>query len=404
MQESIRIEQIRIEFKKAFGIAPSFIARAPGRVNLIGEHTDYNGGFVLPVAIDRSILIAVAPVIGVRRFELVSLEYNDSVTFEPANLEPVVGKVPLWANYVQGVMWALAQKGLLDLNEPPGARLLIQGDVPRGAGLSSSAALEVASALAFLHLAGSSFEQVQMARACQKAENEYIGVKSGIMDQFISAMGEPDSALLIDTRSLDYRTIPLGLEELGYKIVAVDSAVPRTLAGSAYNKRREECEEAAKILSKQLGLPNRSQLRDISLSDFNEQAETLPETLRMRVRHVITEDARTLEAIERMQAGFTNPANLRRFGELLNASHTSLSDDYEVSCAELDLLVDLAHAVPGVIGARMTGAGFGGCTVNIVAANSLPDFEEKVVQEYRQRTGLNAQSHICKAVRGGEIV
>ncbi|NWJ47452.1 MAG: galactokinase [Chloroflexi bacterium] len=404
MEESIRIEQVKIEFKKAFGVAPAFVARAPGRVNLIGEHTDYNGGFVLPVAIDRSVLIAIAPITDARHFELVSLEYNDSATFEPANLEPIVGKAPMWAKYVQGVMWALAQSGLLDLNGLPGAQLLIQGDVPRGAGLSSSAALEVAAALAFLHLGGSSFERVQMALACQKAENEYIGVKSGIMDQFISAMGEPDSALLIDTRSLEFRTIPLGLEELGYKIVAVDSAVPRTLAGSAYNKRRAECEEAARILSNQLGLPNRSQLRDISLSDFNNQAETLPETLRMRARHVITEDARTLEAIERMQAGFTNPANLRRFGELLNASHTSLSDDYEVSCAELDLLVDLAQAVPGVIGARMTGAGFGGCTVNIVATKCLPDFEEKVVQEYRQRTGLNAQSHICKAVRGGEIV
>ncbi len=404
MEENARVEQLKTKFKDYFGAEAEFIARAPGRVNLIGEHTDYNGGFVLPAAIDRSVLIAVKDLPGSRKVELVSLEFDNHTSFDLDNIKPTQEKALSWSNYVMAVVWALTQKGLIDLATLPGAQLVIQGDVPRGSGLSSSAAIEVASALTFLRLGGATTDGATLALTCQKAENEFIGVKSGIMDQFISALGQPDSALLIDTRSLEYKVVPLGLEELGYRVVAVDSAVPRSLGSTAYNQRRAECEESVKILAPKLGLKEGAQLRDITLEQFTAHSADLPDILRKRARHVINEDARTLEAVSLMQAGFSKNNNLARFGELLYASHASLRDDYEVSCKELDLLVELASGCVGVVGARMTGAGFGGCTVNIVQTQHLDDFEQKVVQEYRRRTGLEAKMHVCKAVAGGSYL
>jgi len=404
LEENARVEQLKIHFKEYFGVEAEFVARAPGRVNLIGEHTDYNGGFVLPAAIDRSVLIAAKSVLGSRMVELVSLEFGNRTSFDLDNIKATPEKALSWSNYVMAVVWALGQKDLIDLQKLSGVQLVIQGDVPRGSGLSSSAAIEVASALAFLRLAGTSSNGSTIALTCQKAENEFIGVKSGIMDQFISALGQPDSALLIDTRSLEYKVVPLGLEELGYRVVAVDSAVPRSLGNTAYNQRRAECEESVKLLAPKLGLPDGSQLRDITPEQLAAHSADLPDILRKRARHVISEDARTLEAVGLMQAGFSNADNLARFGKLLYASHTSLRDDYEVSCKELDLLVELASSCAGVVGARMTGGGFGGCTVNIVQAQHLADFERQVVQEYRQRTGLEAKMHVCKAVAGGSYL
>jgi galactokinase len=224
------------------------------------------------------------------------------------------------------------------------------------------------------------------------------------MDQFISALGETDSALLIDTRSLDYEVVPLGFEELGYKVVAVDSAAPRTLAGSAYNQRTVECAEAMRILAPALDLPPEAQLRDVSLEQLEAHKSKLPDPLYRRARHVVSENERTLEAVALMREGLGTGDNLRRFGELLYVSHASLRDDYEVSSRELDLLVELAGRAPGVIGARMTGAGFGGCTVNIVQSERLSEFERDVVQEYRRQTGRNAALHVCRAVRGGSYI
>jgi galactokinase len=229
-------------------------------------------------------------------------------------------------------------------------------------------------------------------------------VKSGIMDQFISALGQPDSALLIDTRSLEYRVVPLGLEELGYRVVAVDSAVPRSLITSAYNERRAECEEAMRILAPRLGLGDRAQLRDVTLEQLVANAGALPEKLYKRAHHVVSENERTLEAVALMDQGLGKGENMARFGELLGASHASLRDDYEVSSKELDLLVDLARAVPGVAGARMTGAGFGGCTVNIVHERSLEQFEEQVVNEYRRQTKREGRLYVCKVVAGGSYL
>ena len=402
--DATRAEELRTKFKSHFGREPKFIARAPGRINLIGEHTDYNGGFVLPAAIDRTIQIAARTVPDSTTVEMVSVDYDSKTRFDLRDISPEDDEALAWSNYVRAVAWALAQKGLVDLQDLPGAQMVIEGNVPRGSGLSSSAAIEVASALCFTRFAGVDVDRPALALACQKAENEFIGVKSGIMDQFISALGQPDSALLIDTRSLEHRPVLLGLDELGCKLVAVDSAAPRTLASTAYNQRRAECEQAVALLAPQLGLGDNTQLRDITSAQLEAKADVLPEILLKRARHVISENERTLEAVGLMDRGLGQGDNLRRFGELLYASHRSLRDYYDVSSEELDLLVDLAGKCEGVIGARMTGAGFGGCTVNIVRADHLQTFAEEVVDEYRRRSGLDAQLHVCRAVEGGSFV
>lgn len=404
MSDTERADDLRAAFKEAYGEDAEFIARAPGRINLIGEHTDYNGGFVLPVAIDRTVLVAVKAVPGSRGVDMLSVNYGNRTSFDLDKIEPSEDKELRWSNYVRAVAWALGDKGLIDLQNLPGAQLAIEGNVPLASGLSSSAAIEVASALALLRLAGRETDGATLALACQWAENKFIGVNSGIMDQFISALGEPDSALMIDTRSLEYQSIPLGLEELGFKIVAVDSAAPRTLASTAYNQRRQECEEAVSILAPQLGLGPDTQLRDITIDQLAANSMLLPDTLYRRAEHVITEDDRTLAAVALMRAGLGDDENLIHFGKLLYASHQSLRDDYEVSSPELDLLVELASAMPGVVGARMTGAGFGGCTVNIVSSRNLGEFEQGVVEEYRRRTGRNSEMYVCKAVEGGSYL
>jgi galactokinase len=399
-----RLEHLRQHFRATFDAEPDFIARAPGRINLIGEHTDYNGGFVLPVAIDRTVLIAVKSLPGTHRVDMSSLNYNNSTSFDLDNIQPTEEKDLHWSNYVRAVAWALSEKGLIDLSALSGAKLAIEGNVPLASGLSSSAAIEVASALAFIRLANRKADGPTLALACQWAENKFIGVNSGIMDQFISALGEPDSALMIDTRSLAFEIIPLRLEELGYKIVAVDSAAPRTLAGTAYNQRRKECEEAVRILAAHLGLGSNVQLRDITRAQLDANATLLSDSLYRRARHVITENDRTLSAVGLMRQGLEHSENLHRLGLLLYESHRSLQYDYEVSSPELDLLVDLAQSAPGVVGARMTGAGFGGCTVNIVSAQYLPEFEKIVVDEYKRRTGRNGSIYICRAVEGGSYL
>jgi galactokinase len=403
MDEQKLLDRVKEQFQATFGGAPDFIARAPGRINLIGEHTDYNGGFVLPAAIDRAVLLAVRAVGQSREIRLVSADYGNQTSFNLDNIAFKTEPELAWCNYVQGVAQALVQMGLLERKRISGAEIAIAGNVPRGSGLSSSAAIEVASGLAFAKLAGVELDRVQLAVACQKAENHFIGVKSGIMDQYISALGQADAALLIDTRSLEYQVVPLGLEELGYKVVAVESAVPRTLGSTAYNQRRAECEEAAQMLAGWLGLPENSQLRDVSLADFERVKAQLPEILRKRAGHVIAENDRVIKMVAIMHEGLGKGVNLARFGDLINASHDSLRDDYEVSCKELDLLVELARQCEGVVGARMVGAGFGGCTLNIVQANQLDDFERTVVAEYRRQTGLAAQWYVCQAVIGGNI-
>ena len=401
IDDRARAAQLRDRFRDTFGREAEFVSRAPGRVNLIGEHTDYNGGFVLPAAIDRTVLIAVCTMPETRNIEVASVDYGNRTMFSLDNIKASEEEEFRWTNYMRAVAWALGKEGHIDLSALPGAQMLVEGNVPLGSGLSSSAAIEVAAALSFTRMAGVTMERDKLALVCQKAENEFVGVNSGIMDQFISALGEPDSALLVDTRSLQYRAVPLGLEELGYRVVAVDSAVPRTLAATAYNQRRAECETAVRTLAPLLGLEPGAQLRDISWEQLEENRHALEETLYRRARHVVSEDRRTLDAVALMDAGLGDDHNLERFGKLLYASHASLRDDYEVSSPELDLLVELARESPGVAGARMTGAGFGGCTVNIVQESALADFTQHLVESYRSRAGRTATVYVCKAVEGG---
>lgn len=403
--EAARLLNLREAFEARYGRPPLFISRGPGRVNVIGEHTDYNGGFVFPAAINRSVLLAVAPNGTADEVRLFSQDYSRESRFSWSQLEPAP-KEEHWTDYVRGVAWACQERGLLDLSKLPGVNLLLASDVPQGAGLSSSAALEIATGLALFRLAGVGPGQVDrkaLALACQRAENGFVGANTGIMDQFISALGQPDSALLIDTRSLDYRAVPLGFARLGLKLVAVDSAVPHHHDASGYNQRRAESEEAARFLTAAYSRSEGSQLRDFTPDQLAAVAAQMPELPARRARHVITEDVRTLRAVELLEGGFQGPDDLAEFGQLLRGSHESLRDDFQVTVPQVDRLAELAWACPGVVGARMTGGGFGGCTVNIVSSEALAVFERQVVETYRRETGLNARMFVFDAVEGGSL-
>lgn len=404
--EQARVAALKEVFRAKFSTEPDFVSRAPGRVNLIGEHTDYNGGFVFPVAINRTVLMAVAATPTPGQVRLFSQEYEREVAFNLHQLEKAPEELR-WTNYLRGVAWALGERHLLDLSQLPGANIVIESNVPQGAGLSSSAALEVATALALFRLAGIAPDAVnkpQLALACQLAENSYVGAKTGIMDQFISALGQPDSALLIDTRSLEYRAVPLGFAGRGFKLVAVNSAVPHRHDSSGYNQRRADCEEAARWLAQAYQMAAGAQLRDFTFEQLAAVAAKMPDAPARRARHVITEDARTLEAVAILERSFAEPDDLTTFGRLLRQSHESLRDDFEVTVPPVDRLVELAWATPGVIGARMTGGGFGGCTVNVIEEAALETFRREVVEKYRQETSLDAKMYVFDAVEGGSVL
>ncbi|HBG09129.1 MAG TPA: galactokinase, partial [Firmicutes bacterium] len=377
------------EFKARFPRAGKVQAvRAPGRVNLLGEHTDYNQGFVFPMAIDAGIQIA-GELNGTGRVNLYSLNYAAKESFLLEEITP--SKSNTWVNYIKGVVWQFQKLGL----QPQGADLVIQGNVPQGAGLSSSAALEVAAALLLDALHGWGLGAVDLVKLAQKAENEFVGVACGIMDQFASMLGQKDHALFLDCRSLEYEAVPLPLEKQGYAVAVVNSGVRRGLAGSEYNTRRQQCEEAVQRLQNEL--PGVESLRDVSLVDLS-LVNQLPDPLARRARHVVMENARVQQGVTALKAG-----ELEEFGRLLTASHKSLRDDYEVSCAELDLLVELALEVPGVLGSRMTGAGFGGCTIALVPQTSLPAFEKTVSEEYQRRTGIQPEIFVFRPAPGARI-
>ena len=358
----------------------AWLVRAPGRVNLIGEHTDYNDGFVLPIAIDREICIVCRPN-GSREVRLHSLDFDEDAAFGLDSLRFDEDK--RWTNYVQGVASVLQNEGMSLI----GFDGVVAGDVPIGAGLSSSAAFEVATAMAFEALCGLEIERSRMARLCQRAENEFVGVNCGIMDQYVSLFAQAGHAVLIDCRSLEHEIIPVGQGEA--RIVVCDTGVKHELASSEYNTRRKECETAARILGEQIeGL---RALRDVSLSDFEAHADQLPEVVRKRARHVIAENQRTLDSVEALRRD-----DLAAFGQLMIRSHESLRDDYEVSCEELDLMVELALKAPGVFGARMTGGGFGGCTVNLVKAEAVDTFAKTVRESYSRDTGHDPEVYVCE--------
>lgn len=370
-------------FLRVFGSPPGVVVRAPGRVNLIGEHTDYNDGFVLPAAIDRYIWFA-----GRRRpdrkVQAHSVDFQDAVEFSLDDIQK--DSRHSWSNYLRGVSKFLEADG----HRLSGADVVLGGDVPREAGLSSSAALEVGATVFWQRLMNLDLDPVYVVRLSRRAENEFVGVPCGIMDQFVSALGQQDHALFLDCRDLTYRHVPLCRD---VKIVVCNSGVKRALAQSEYEVRLKQCRQAVAQIAA-TGLAVKS-LRDLDLTDLEAARGVLTELLLKRARHVVSENQRTLEAVKVLEEG-----DLERFGELMNASHASLRDDYEVSSKELDVLVELAWKQPGVLGARMTGAGFGGCTVNLVRQDAAEKFAEAVGRGYREALGLNAEIYVCQASDG----
>lgn len=369
------------EFNRRFGERPTIIVRAPGRVNLIGEHTDYNDGFVLPMAIDRALWIALRP----RSDRLVvpySIDFEQGVAF---SLEEFTHENTGWAEYIRGTAWALAGAGYPIL----GWEGVMASDIPIGAGLSSSAAIELATTRAFASVSGFHWDANSMAKLSQKAENQWVGVNSGIMDQMISASGREGHALLIDCRSLETELVPLPKHTV---VVVMDTGTRRGLVDSAYNERRIQCERAAQ----ELGIPT---LRDITLDDFKEKAAVLNDLTERRARHVVSENARTIAA---SKAAHKNDA--AAFGLLMNASHVSLRDDFEVSSRELDIMVDIAQQQTGCHGARMTGAGFGGCAVALSDTNTVNEFVDVVSVKYQKSTGIQPKLYICHPDEGANQV
>jgi galactokinase len=378
----INFQEFRQQFRQLYSNEPRLFS-APGRVNLIGEHTDYNEGFVLPMAIDRRTYVAIAPR-NDRLVRCLSTEFDDQVEFELSDdLKPAND----WANHVRGVAACL----LGDEYNLRGADLLIASEVPLGAGLSSSAALEIAVGYGLLKIAEHLVDPVRLALAAQKAEHEFAGTQCGVMDQFIACLGQTGHALKLDCRTLEYEAVPFDLSEA--RVVIVNSMVKHELAASEYNQRRAECEEAVRRLAGHL--PGIQSLRDVELEEFDQWADALPEVIRRRANHVITENARTLAAVEALKLG-----QLSYFGKLMNASHESLREDYQVSCRELDLLVEIASRHSGVYGARMTGGGFGGCTVNLVKADQVESFIAEITEAYGWVTKVKPECHVCQASDG----
>lgn len=372
-----------------FGAPPTQIAVGPGRVNLIGEHTDYNDGFVLPVAIKRDVRVAFAPRAD-RRVRLLSVEYGstfefdlDAITFAPD---------ALWANYVQGVAWALEERGIHLI----GIDASISGNVPRGSGLSSSAAIEVATAFALLAAAGRSdtLPGPQIARAAQRAENAFVGVNSGIMDQFISVLGKENHALLVDCRSLEYELVPM---PENVALVIGNTKASRSLASSAYNTRRSECESGVATL--QTVLPGILALRDVTREQLEEHRALLPENIYRRCRHVVAENARVMETIRALAAG-----DLGAVGRLLDASHASLRDDYEVSSPALDAMVTAMRSVEGCYGARLTGAGFGGCAIALVEPGREQALADAIYDQYPRATNIWPEVYTSRAADGARVI
>jgi galactokinase len=369
-------------FRQQFNAEPQ-ISYAPGRVNLIGEHTDYNDGFVLPVAIELVTRVAFAPRSDAQ-LVLRSTQFEQGFQFDLTN--PPRTRLGMWCDYVLGVALVLDEQGY----RLRGANLLVDGEIPLGAGLSSSAAVEVSAALAFLALIDRKLDAREIAKLCHRAENTFVGARVGIMDQFVSCLGKPGHALLLDCRSLEFHLVPMG----GHvKLVICNTMVKHELSGGEYNRRREECDEGVRILS---GLyPGIRALRDVSLDQLEAARGSLPPVIYNRCRHVVDENRRVLASAECFASG-----DLTAVGELMRASHASLRDLYQVSCWELDVMVEAAEGLAGCYGARMTGGGFGGSTVNLVEGGQVRAFSESVAARYRRQTGTLPEIYICSPADG----
>jgi len=364
-------------FQEEFGSDPVFITHSPGRVNIIGEHTDYNDGFVLPMAINYATWVALRPRQD-NRVVVTALDKNEKLDFDLENFSIGTGG---WKEYVTGVAWALQEGG----HKLKGWEGVFAGDVPIGAGLSSSAALELALARAFALVSDLDWDPVQMALFCQKAENQWVGINSGIMDQMISACGKEKFALMIDCRNLKTIHVPLPKNT---RIVILDTATRRGLVDSAYNERRAQCDAVACHFDVKA-------LRDITQDQLEERAGILDLLLYQRAQHIISENKRVLDAVKALKKG-----DAKGLGLLMNESHASMRDDFEISREEMDQMVAIAQAQPSCYGARMTGGGFGGCAVALVAADQVESFQKAVVREYQEKTGLIAKVYLSLAANG----
>jgi galactokinase len=388
-------ELVAQQFKEEFGEQSDFIALAPGRVNILGEHVDYNDGFVLPAAIDRATYLAFSlSGSGTDNSTLIAADFNQTAHFSGKSIQTKTGsegkRLFDWALYPAGVAWSLAEAGL----EIPAMNAVFASDVPRGAGLSSSASVEMAFAIAWSTLGGWTMPPMQLAQLGQRAESKYVGVNCGIMDQFASACGVADRLLLLDCRSLDWRTLPI---PENISIVIADTSVRRKLTSSGYNERRQACEDAVRVISSEL--PSVKSLRDVNLDDFNRLGHKMPEVVEKRARHVVEEIDRTVRAIPMLEN-----RSISEFGQVMNECHASLRDLYEVSVPELDRMVEIAQSLPGCYGARLTGAGFGGCTVNLVEKSSVEEFADKLSKRYNSITKLKSKIYICRASDGARLI
>ena len=364
---------------------PGVRCAAPGRVNLIGEHTDYSGGFVMPAAIDFRTIATIRP-----RNDgqiLLSSENMAEEVLYPADPLPTTARKH-WSDYPMGVAWSLAQEGV----RVGGFDLSLEGNVPLGAGLSSSASIEVATALALLELAGASLPLATIALACQRAENAFVGARSGIMDQFIACAGQQDHALMLDCRSLEYRQLPIPAH---VRLIICNSMVKHEHAGGQYNARRAEVEEGTRILHRRW--PSIIALRDATEAQLMECRQQMPANVFRRCRHIITENKRV-----ELAASALERADLSAFGTLMAEAHRSFRDDFEASCSELDTLVEIASGLSGCYGARMTGGGFGGCTVNLVDDGKADQFRQEIHARYRAATGIDADIYLCRASAGAD--
>ena len=379
-------ETVRAKFYERYG-RHARVYRAPGRVNLIGEHTDYNQGFVMPAAIGLYCWLAIAARAD-RRLNVYSSNFCESVSVDLG--DNGVTRRGDWSDYVVGTARALEQNGYA----LSGADVLVHGEVPIGSGLSSSAAIEVSTGYGLLDISGAKINLVQLALACRQAENEFVGARVGIMDQFISANGQSGHALMLDCRSLQAQPLPLPPD---VRVVVCNTGVKHQLAGGEYNVRRGQCEEGVRLLSS--ALPGIQALRDVTPDHLEQYKHLLPDVIYRRCRHVVTENDRVQRAAEALLKG-----DLATLGVLMAGSHRSLRDAYEVSCSELDQMVEIADAQPGVIGSRMTGGGFGGCAVSLVRGEVSEAFKSAVAEEYESHTHLHPDIYVLSATEGVHAV
>jgi galactokinase len=375
---------------------PGALYAAPGRVNLIGEHTDYSDGFVMPAAIDFATVVAISPRTD-GRILAHSVNYEERIDKSVHELlddgfaELRAGRKLHWSDYPAGVLWALREHGVPVDN---GYSMTIAGNVPLNAGLSSSASIEVATAIAVLGTTSLDLPPTKIALLCQRAENAFVGANCGIMDQFVSCCGKQDHAVMIDCRWLEYQLAPIPPT---VRIVICNSMVKHSVAGGEYNARRAEIEAGADILRKHR--PEIMALRDATVDDLAKWGSEMPPNVLKRCRHVVTENARVLAAADAFRV-----SNLTHFGELMRQAHISLRDDFEASCKELDILVELARKQPGCFGARLTGGGFGGCTVNLVAVANVEAFTEAMRAGYLEATGITAEIYTSRASDGARAI